>query len=203
LAIMRQGSSFERFHRWYVELAPHFGGLVEKICSAIEESIRAASGLERHMKVQDAGYAFRFIIFDVRDPDGRILTNAEVLQDLIPQSPGPAGRLIETRGDTKSVARLDVSFQKWQERDGRPWIESYNVEAPSNRDWSSVWVTFSMAGRSFERPSDGARVDFDATSFISDYVTPLVEFLRERGLNGFLRDLLAGRPFSTTASVLP
>jgi hypothetical protein len=204
VTIARRGSGFERFHRWYVEVAPHFGGLVEKICSAIEASISAASGLERRMSVHDASYSFRFILFDVHDEtNGSVLSNSEVLQGLIPQSPGATGGLAETRQETESIARLDVTFHKFQEREGRPWIEIYRVEGPSNREWSSVWVTFTIAGRSFEKPSEPSRMDFDATSFIADYVTPLVSFLRDRGLQGFLTDLLAGRRFSTTASVLP
>lgn len=203
LVISRQGSSFARFHRWYVEVAPHFAGLVAKVSAAIEEAIRSATNLDRRMPVQSAHFNFRFIIYDVLSDTGEKLLNSQVLEDLVPRSPGPNGSLGATESETKSIARLDASFQKWQERDGKPWIEVYNVEAPSNRDWSSIWITFSMSGRSFERPSDGARVDFDAASFISDYVTPLVEFLRERGLKGFLTSVLVGRRFSTTAGSLP
>ena len=203
MVISRQGSAFERFHRWYVELAPHFGGLVAKVADSIEEAIRSVTGLERHMSVQDASFAFRFIIFDVVSESGQAMLNAQVLESLIPRCPGPQGALSETEVETKSIARVDASFQKWQEEHGRPWIEIYTVEAPSNRDWSSVWVTFSMVGTSFERPSDGVRVDFDSEAFVSDYVTPLVGFLRQRGFGGFLQGLLSGKTFSTTASLLP
>jgi hypothetical protein len=202
LTIVRQGSSFERFHKWYVEVAPHFGGLTEKVCAAIESSIRSVTSLERKMDVQDASYSFRFVLYDVVDVDRKLL-NSEVVQGLLPQSPGPVGSLDSTSSVTESIARLDASFQKWQERDGRPWIEVYSVEAPSNRDWSSVWVTFAMVGRSFERPSDGVRVDFEAAAFIGDYVTPYVVFLRERGLLGFLAGVMRERDFSTTAGLLP
>ena len=169
LKISRRGSSMDRFHRWYVEVAPHFGGLVEKVC----------------------------------DIDGHTLLNSEVLEELVPRCPGEAGSLASTETETKSIARLDATFQKWQQRNGRTWIEIYSVEAPSNRDWSSIWTTFSMVGRSFEGPSGGVRTEFEAAAFISDYVTPYIEFLRDRGLQGFLSGLTAGRTFSTTAGSLP
>lgn len=203
LTIARQGSAFDRFHRWYVEVAPHFGGLVEKVSSAIEEAIRSVTGLERRMPVQTAGYSFRFIVYDIRSRAGELMLNSQVLEPLVPRCPGAMGVLCGTETETKSIARLDATFHKWQERLGRPWVEVYNVEAPSNRDWSSVWVTFSMVGRSFERPSDGTRVDFEASVFISDYVTPLVDFLRERGMRGFLGELLKDKSFSSAAGLLP
>jgi len=203
LKISRRGSSMDRFHRWYVEVAPHFGGLVEKVSSAIEEAIKSATGLQRRMVVQSASFNFRFILFDICDIDGHTLLNSEVLEELVPRCPGEAGSLASTETETKSIARLDATFQKWQQRNGRTWIEIYSVEAPSNRDWSSIWTTFSMVGRSFEGPSGGVRTEFEAAAFISDYVTPYIEFLRDRGLQGFLSGLTAGRTFSTTAGSLP
>ena len=203
LTITRQGSAFDRFHRWYVEVAPHFAGLVERIAGSIEEAIRSVTNLDRRMPVHDASYSFRFILYDFIDEDDKPLLNAEVLEDLLPRCPGDVGSLSATEAQTGEIARLDANFHKWRERDGRLWTETYNVEAPSNRDWSSVWVTFGMSGRSFERPADGARLDFEAMVFISDYVTPLVEFLRDRGLMGFLSSLVGTRKFSTTAAQLP
>lgn len=203
LTITRRGSSMDRFHRWYVEVAPHFGGLVEKICAAIEEAIRSVTSLQRRMVVQSASYNFRFILYDVKDASGRVLLNSEVLEELVPRCPGPDGSPAGTEHETRSIARLDVSFQKWQQREGRTWIEIYSLEAPSNRDWSSIWATFVMVGRSFEDPASGVRSEFESSAFISDYVTPYIEFLRDRGLNGFLYGLAAGRNFSTAAGSLP
>ena len=132
-----------------------------------------------------------------------MLLNSEVLAQLVPRCTGESGSLANTETETESIAMLDASFQKWQARDGRRWIEIYSVEAPSNRDWSSILMTFAMVGRSFEGPSGGQRAEFESVSFVSDYVTPYIEFLRERGLNGFLAGLTDGRSFSTAAGSLP
>ncbi|MGY1502924.1 hypothetical protein ACW4TU_41220 [Streptomyces sp. QTS52] len=221
LRITRQGSSFSRFHQWYVGLMPSVETLVSRIVDQLgqlaaskytstvlqaalqEDQSEGEEGLLKPLRVQ---FTYRFIAYDFMiAPAKTALPNYAVMKKLLGVLPRPDGSLRETKDDQESpeqFGRLDYRASRWTKDSGEAWgRQAYSIEAPGNRRFSTVWASFSYVG---ETKVDGAsRSEFDATNFLKRYQVPYVEFLRERALDNFLGNLTAGMTFQTATGRLP
>jgi hypothetical protein len=201
--LRRRGSSLNNFHRWYLAVARHFGLLVEKVFYAVSQVVERHTGFDFTYRPTRAEYRFEFILFDFTEAGGDVLQNVEVLKDVVPLVPGSDGGLQSTVQNREGISRVDVKVIRDQEKEGRVWSEVYDLQAPANRDRTSIWVYFSFLGATRDdAPGDG-RIDFDSAAFIGDWVTPLVDFLRDRGIVGFLGSVVGDKKFRTTSAQLP
>lgn len=205
ITIRRAGSSLDRFFVWYMKVAPHFRLLIEKVSAALNEVIQSSFGLSRPMSVQRAEISFQVVAFDFCRPADRanVQRNALLMKQVLPRAPGVDGSLVPITDELESFGRLDAKFAKWFESEGNRWTEVYSVEAPANRDWTTLWFTFSRIGETFVRvdaTGGETRVAFDGGRFLGDYLGPLFGMFRDRGLTRFLAEITDGFEFQTAAS---
>lgn len=205
LTIRRSGSSLKRFYTWYMTLAPHFRLLVEKVCAAISTALQETTGISRPIVVQRVSTQFEVIVLDFRAPRGAaVVRNVGVMEKVLPRAPGVDGRLIPIATELESFARVDASFSKWMADGGSTtWREVFRVEAPGNREWTTLWLAFTRIGETYPNPTGAGReerVPFEALKFLGDYVGPLVGTFRDRGVRGFLSEIMEGYSFRSTPS---
>jgi len=200
LAIRREGSSFERFHEWYVRFMPSLRGLVDRLLQAVSEEVYAEVG--RELKQIRAQYTFEIIAYDLKKPavDG-IERNTSVLKKLLNSMPDQDGHIREDL-ESDELGRVDVSVNRWDTTGQSPVREIYRVEAPANRRYTSLWFSFVYVGETWAS-RDNVRGPFDPTTFLSEYEPPYVNFLRGKALLNFVAELTDGYEFQTTAGRLP
>jgi hypothetical protein len=229
LRLIRRGSSFARFHAWYTRFMPSADSLVSRILEDMRGLASAgfASGTSRSsgiglrqlappgsaqvadIKPVRASYAFQFIAYDfTQPPSDEVQRNFLIMRNLLGRMPGPDGHLDRdlrkeiSPEDAALYGRLDYRVGLWA-RHADTWArDTFSVEAPGNRRFSTVWFTFSHTGET-KKNQDGSRNEFDFSSFLKYYEIPYVTFLQRAALQGFLRDLTRGMVFKTTAGNLP
>jgi hypothetical protein len=214
IVISRSGSSFRRFHEWYVRLMPSLESLISRVIAAVVEIGNATQRRdpEKALEMRDVTpvkvvYTFGFIAYDFRrPPSDAVERNAAIMTRLLGVVPQNDGHLVAVpRGNAAALeqyGRLDVGLSRWSDNPGGKARENYTVQAPSNRSHSSIWFYFSYTGETFQAP-DGTRHVFDASDFLKHFEIPYAEFLRDRALGGFLTDLTESFVFDTTTGGLP
>lgn len=209
----RDGSSLERFHQWYTKLMPSLQGIIETVKSAVNEEISRTTGVRRsesdeqdYMQLQQAGYEFDVIAYGFRrsNAHGRS-SNLDLMMRALTLLPDDHGRL--TRSDEQkreSFGRINYSVGRWSGNGEARRREVYQVSAPSNNEWSSLWFTFSYIGDSYISP-EGLRAPFVEKDFLTSRgaLVPYVDFFRNRALCGFVATLTDSYEFSTTPDILP
>lgn len=212
LTIRRSGSSFVRFHEWYVRLMPSLESMVNRIIQAMVEEVtedrmfRGGDTFSRKLDIQAVRvqYQFRFIAYDLhRPPSETSERNLAVMTKLVDALPQESGHLAPvTRDAFAQYGRMDVTLSRWS-RHPMGWArEVYTVEAPSNRNYSALWFDFSYIGETRDE-GEGTRTPFEASSFLKFIEAPYVYFLKERVIEAFLSDLTESFVFQTTAGSLP
>lgn len=121
---------------------------------------------------------------------------------LLPDSEGRLARSEEQ--DPEAFGRINYLVNRWVGSEGERRREGYQVSAPSNNEWSSLWFTFTYIGDSYISPA-GLRSPFNDRDFITarGALIPYVNFLRDRAIRGFVSTLTHGYEFVTTPDILP
>jgi hypothetical protein len=212
LVLRRSGSSFERFHEWYVRLMPSLESLVSRIMQAIVEEVaeerlgRSIEQFTRKLDIQPvrASFRFRFIAYDLhRPPSENNERNLAVMTKLVGELPQESGHLAPvTRESFAEYGRMDVTLSRWSSHPMGWAREVYAVEAPANRSYSAIWFDFSYIGETKD-DAYGVRSPLDASSFLKFIEAPYVYFLKERAIEAFVADLTESFVFQTTAGSLP
>jgi hypothetical protein len=213
IEVERIGSSLQRFHEWYVSIMPTMQGIISTLKSSVNEEIGRATGIKRsetddqeHLNLQQAAYEFQVIAYNFRRSNStRRSPNLEIMKRALTLLPDDDGRLADSTGqEPEFFGKLNYSVNRWTGLVHAKRREIYQVSAPSNNEWSSLWFTFTFIGDSYISP-DGRRSPFNDKDFVSarGSLMPYVTFLRNRALCGFVSTLTDGYEFSTTPDVLP
>jgi hypothetical protein len=212
LTLRRSGSSFERFHEWYVRLMPSLESLVSRLIQAIVEEVteerlgHITDQFARKFEIQPvrASFQFRFVAYDLhRPPSDNNERNLAVMTKLVDELPQESGHLAPvTRESFAEYGRMDVKLSRWSSHPMGWAREVYTVEAPANRNYSALWFDFSYVGETKD-DAHGVRTPLDASSFLKFIEAPYVNFLKERAIEAFLADLTDSFVFQTTAGSLP
>lgn len=201
LLIRRRGSRLKNFHQWYMALMPSAGGIFTSAVAIL------GNALGRKMELLRAGFQFKFLLYDMTPDtlDAAPVRNSEIMQRLVRGYPNARGVVTEAEAlpDNMSMGRVDWAVSQWLGGEDQRRNVWYQVEAPGNLEWSSLWLTFQYRAESYTSPTDGTREDFDPDAFLREYEEAYIWFLRDRAILGFLASLLRGYSFKTTPGVLP
>lgn len=197
--IVRRSSSFEDFYGWYANFMPEAARVEMTLRSIIER----ASGRQLRPVQSIHDFVIDFSNFrkpsQVADRSGKTPPrNMNVLQGIIPQLPGSEQNMKAlTEHD---FYRLDLTLSK---REVFPDAKSRNlwyvIEAPFNEKGRFIVFTAQFRNTAAEIIEDGDVVDvvgFDP-EISGDYRLALVDFLRDRALEGFAKQLLKDWEFDT------
>jgi hypothetical protein len=203
IEVDRDGSSLERFHEWYVKIMPLMQGIVNTLKSSVNEEINRSA---EYLNLQQASYEFQVIAYNFhRSNAKRRSTNMELMKRALTLLPDDNGRLADSsQQQPEAFGRVNYLIGRWVGTEQMKRREVYEVSAPSNNEWSSLWFTFNYIGDSYTSP-EGARSPFNDKDFVSarGALAPYVDFLRNRALCGFVTTLTEGYAFITTPDILP
>jgi len=213
IEINRSGSSLSRFHNWYVKLMPLMQGILNTIRSAVGEDISDSTGIRRgdsddpeYLNLQQASYEFQLIAYNFRESNARKRSpNLELMKRAFILLPGSDGSLAASESqDPEAFGRINYLATRWVGTSDMRRREVYEVSAPSNNEWSSLWFTFTYIGDSYISP-EGERRPFNDQDFVSarGSLIPYVDFFRNRAIIGFVSTLTNGYEFSTTPDIVP
>lgn len=196
LLIQKTGGRMENFHRWYFSAAPGFSVLVNSMLELMSKL------LQRDIIPTSVGYKFGFILHDFLK-DGEVKKNYEVLQRLVTKLPGLNGGIVDVSSGDVMVSRTDYKVSVW---DGNMTSDrrllSYSAEAPANSGYSGLWFSFSYGSETYTNPQTGER-EWSAPNVLLDEHERVYQFIWSKGLEGFVKSILGGLDFKTTATYIP
>lgn len=199
IAVVRGGSRFSDFHKFYSSLFLHMPQLMNESRREIAE----VTG--RECIFMRGAYVFEFLIHDIR-PRGsdRSVRNSEVIGRLINGIPGDNGALSNEVGVLNTAGRIDINISRWVKTQSGMRICRYTIEAPANKEGAAVWFKFSYGGETYSNPDrDQERTPFEPEHFLDESDRAYVKFLRDTAIDGFLESLLKEYSFKTSAYQLP
>lgn len=202
LSLRRRGSGLSRFKEWYSRIMPSLNGIVDKVSSSLVEHAEWPTA-----RVLQAQMAFRVIAYDfipVGSENRTSVKNARIMDRLVRSVPGFDGKLESPTAEDSDLGRVDYKLSRWVLQPALPPVrEIFHVEAPSNRSYSALWLTYVVSGETrFE--SDGNRSMFDFSVFTEDNGMWVYEDLFiNHFIKGFVGDLTQGYTFETTVGQLP
>jgi len=223
IILSRSGSSLKLFHDWYRYFAISMPGIVDKLLDVIARNSGIAEHKPENIKIVEVSFQFQVLLGHLVDEEtGQPAKNLQAMERLISQVPGSDGHLqppVSLTGSLTSDAmageevpvlgRLDAKMSRTSilpgsgSKDAAPQFarEFYQVEAPANSNWSTLWFEFDLIGRSAEAAS-GRRYEFDHGKFLrrSTYEEVYLGFFRDRALRGFLADVTAGLAYQSVVS---
>lgn len=201
LVLRRQGSSMKRFYEWYMRIMPE----VHKLYVKVREYLESMSVPLRDVRPARAGFNFRYVLYDFKS-NGRgsmRVKNSTLIGASLSKIPGPDGRLLQLNGhELGDLGRIDLAVNRWVNAPGGHIREIYNVEAPGNLDYGTLWLEFTYIAETRDDAA-GKRHEPDFSEFLRRYDHPVTDFLRDRALSGFLSDLTSGVEFKSTPGLLP
>ena len=198
IAIERRGSRLRNFHDWYSALMPSAQGIMSSISTILSEETNRKVDLLR------VSFRFSFLVHDlIAENTGQPVRNSEIMQKLLKGFPDDNGRITDNPAVLGSVGRADFAATRWLGEKGSRRLVRFQVEAPANMGWSSLWFTFSYGGESYTSPDGLSRESFDPNGVLSEYYPAYVTFLRDSAINGFMEYLLRGYQFKATPTYLP
>lgn len=196
--ILRPGSRMAAFTEWYRRFMPQCKQLVDSIVAVLQDLLGR--------KISPVGVIYRFsvITFDFRQPllPAHRLRNFEVLQPLCAALPRDDGSLGGTTESVQSVSRFDFNVHRWHGAVGARRNVVYRVEAPANKDYTSIWFTFAFKGETYTEPSTGVRYEVNVEDLLEEHESAF-DWFRDCALGGFMKSLLGQHQFDTTASFIP
>ena len=205
LILQRKGSSMERFYEWYRLVMPEIHRLYVKIREFLETLSEPGAGSRRSIQPARAGYIFKYILHDFEElKRGHAdVKNSALMKACLSRIPGTDGRLVDLDElQLGSLGRIDLAVSRWIDAPGGSVREIYNVEAPGNLDYGTLWLDFHYLAETRDDTS-GKRHEPDFSEFLRRYDHPVTDFLRDRALDGLLSDLTAGVSFHATPGLLP
>jgi hypothetical protein len=199
--IERGPSSFPEFYDWYRIVMPE----ALRIEMTLRQIIQRATmrPLRPVMSVHD--FVFDFCRFrkppgvqelEGEDGEEQYTRNMEVLEAIIPRLPDNREMTALTR---QQFYRLDLTLSKREtfgDINRNAW---YFIEAPFNQNGRFIVFTAQLRNAASEILEDGKVVEtfpFDP-DFGEDYRLALLDFLRDKALEGFVSQLLGGWRFET------
>lgn len=201
ITLRRGGSRLDRFSAWYSAFMPSLGSLVDQVVDGLR-----TYGEWTRVDVLRAQMSFAFIAFDFK-PTLEIeqtVRNAQVMNRLISAAPDDGGSLAKPDEAASALGRVDYAVSRWVEiSPGSHLREIYQVEAPGNRNYSSLWLTYTVSGETYNE-GDMVRQPFQFASMVGDNGEAVYERLfRAHFLDKFIPGLTEGFSFDTTAGNLP
>jgi hypothetical protein len=199
-SIIRDSSDFSDFYTWYSVVMPEALRIETTLRQIIQ---RTTGGLLRPVQSQFE-YAFNFSDFrdPLNDPDASFKPrNMDVLEEIIPQLPGPHRTM--TRPADQQLYRLDLTLSKREILNGKARNTWISVEAPFNEGGRFIVVTAQLRNTSaevLERNEIVATAGFDP-NFGDDYRIALIDFLRNDALESFVWQLLRKWEFGTVRTL--
>ena len=198
MVIERHGSQLNKFHNWFTALMPSAQGIITNFASIMSEEMK------RKVDVLRVAYRFKFILYELSaDNTGHLIKNAEIMRKLLRGYPDDNGLFTDDPALLSSIARTDYNAHRWIGPEGKRRLTKFQVEAPANHAWSTLWLNFSYAGDSYTSPDGRVREAFVPEALLGEYDRAYVEFLRDSAINGFMEWLLRGFQFKSTAGLLP
>ncbi|WP_369260146.1 hypothetical protein [Streptomyces sp. R35] len=207
IMLHRQGSRFADFHDWYLSLMPN----VKVLIASILEMLRKTT--DREFKVFRAGFAFKFLLHDLKKFSGSPLQeesvrNSYIMSRLVSGVPSDTGRLSRDEKFVSDTSRTDVNITRWVEVERTPGqvlrrLERYAVEAPANKNGAGLWLTFGYSGETYSFPDGTGRIGFSHREFLDEWDTAYIDFLRDKAIKEFLATLTSDCGFRTSAGNLP
>lgn len=208
LKLTRLRSSAHFFHEWYRRFMPSFTHVLYKTVETIDEELTGLTREENDrqfskvtprepiIQVERASYVFNIAVSVSNGGEGlpeTQLPNIQLLnRTLLNRVPSENGTLREPDGmRPDEFGRIDYNVARWNHQ--RKASEHYNVSAPSNNRWQLLVFQFGYVGETYV-PSVGEREKFNQDSFLTGETTSeaYLDFLRQRCLCGFVRDVLFG-----------
>lgn len=223
LRIVRNGSSFERFYGWYASVMPHVPHVVDQTRRHLERRVRPGHEAARYEPAR-ARYVFTFILhsFQTGQRKRSPIPNSHIVRKILTQVPGPDGNLVALdEAQYPDLGRLDVSISRWRAAPGGRVREVYDIQAPGNRNYGTLWFELSYIA---ETPTDHAESEAtlgvlgspnplriasrsrgqpDFEQFLDRFDLPLLDFVRERALVNLLASLTDGMSFKATPGQIP
>jgi hypothetical protein len=197
--ISRRASSFEDFYAWYRVVMPE----ALRIEMTFRQIVHRAT--QRSLRPVQAAYEFTFYFSDFKKPKlsriadqpQREWRNMDVLEEIIRQLPGPNREM--TKLTDQQLYRLDLTVSK---RDFFGPVSRevwYSLQAPFNEKGRFIVLKAQLRNTSAEILENGEvreTTGFDP-DFASDYRLAILDFLKDRALEGFVWQLLGDWEFST------
>lgn len=198
--IVRDSSNFSDFYAWYSVVMPE----ALRIEMTLRQIIQRATGRVLRAVQSQYEYVFNFSDFKdpLNDPDTSFKPrNMDVLEEIIPQLPGP--RRTMTRPADQQLYRLDLTLSKREVLGGKARNTWITVEAPFNEGGRFIVVTAQLRNTSAEILEGNKIIStagFDP-DFGADYRIALIDFLRDEALESFVWQLLRKWEFGTVRTL--
>lgn len=182
-AFRRNPSSMREFITFYRVFAPYCAELYKSTVAMIEGGTP--------FKISPFSCAFRFKIdLSGFEPAGKTrksrLYNYELMERLLPMLPPNKGPFAEMNCD--QISRSDIKVGVWKlfgENLRNCWFE---VQAPANKSWSRLELTFTYQGGT-HTGRNGERRPFDPLT-LNEWDVALLDFFKGLALNKFLMSWL-------------
>ena len=117
--------------------------------------------------------------------------------------PGKNGVVGPVNQGDHEISRTDFRVNCWDVDPalGRRLL-TYNVQAPSNHQYSGLWFEFGYGSATYADPVTGKREWNDPEQLLDEY-DHVYELLWHRGVNGFMKSVLDQIAFKTAATYIP
>ncbi len=202
IIITRQSCRWDEFREWFNAIMPH----IPEQLTSITTKMKDLGG--RIIKVRKVEYSFRFICFEMKCPSapggvGKLVTNHAVMEKLISNVPDDGGAVCNLKQqNVTNVARLDYNVHAWTKtKSGGIRNVVYKVEAPYNRNSSSIWFTFLYRNGDYRSPNGIVHQVSDPQELIQDFESAL-SWCETQCLNRFMQDVMTGLEYKMSSSTL-
>lgn len=203
LHLEHPGSSFERFYKWYTSAMPHLGRIVASFRDEYQTFLNSRKGSQIEIQPTRSQFIFRFRLFDFKRHGTQSAKNSNLLQNALDKVPGEDGTLVKfDQSQLGDMSRIDLKVSRWHDSPTGPVREVFDIEAPGNRDYGTLWLTFSYIAESFKLGrTTGVPPNFE--HFFNRVDLPVNEFLQTHCLRNFLASLTEGYTFSSSVGQIP
>lgn len=197
LVLQKAGGKLATFYRWYRDAVIELEGIVLSLMALFKE----ISG--REVEPTRVVYVYRFIAHDlVEEKSGEEIKNTEIMKKILTKVPNEEGEIKDFQKAGVEISRLDYSASTWIGDGEDRRVLRYQVEAPSNNEYTSIWLTFQYDIATYTDPKTSQRTMGKAEDLLREYDRAF-ELTWKNGLNGLMKTLFSGIKFETTASTIP
>ena len=192
MSLTKPGTDMKTFATWVYQMRDSIESIFQTALTAVNDFYG-----DRQLRFTTVRYEMKFMLSDFVECETAKSTNHAVLMTrLIKKYPDREGQLEDENGSNlDNVARVDYGVHQWLGAGERARSVFFGVEAPANRNRSTLWFTFAYSGMSYTSPN-GERWKCNPAELLNE-AGPFLDFIKTRALGSFMKSLLDGYSFQT------
>lgn len=186
--IVRESSSMQQFVIWYYMLMPHVSQLFASISDEISNIAK------EEVTPTQSGFVFKFYLTGFQLGVKKSGRNIDVISNALGSL--PSTKMGEAKDSSfEDFYRIDLTLGKREKIRGKQRSCWYSLEAPFNHTGRYLEAQFELRSADLEIMDERGNVrytlPYDPRS-IGEYAEALEDFLRDRAMETFLNNVMAG-----------